>query len=169
MKIEHRVGAPGYARMALVLLLALAGVPAAHAVDMFLRFDALVGESTDDSFRGAIDVLDFGETIVGKNCPRFTITKNIDSATPGFAEFVNKGTIAATAVLSVRKSGSPYVYYSVSMENVTVLSIEPEVARTDVRGAETVVLSAKRTILKYTPVKQDGSAGASITKVITCL
>src|ERR671911_322415 len=108
------------------------------AVDMFAKIGALEAESTDDKFKGWIDVLAWswgmsnsgsahhgGGSGSGKvNVQDLSFTKYIDKATPALQLACCNGKHFDKATLIVRKAGeSPLEYIKVSMNEVLISSV----------------------------------------------
>jgi type VI protein secretion system component Hcp len=152
--------------------LALGVVPSVQAESaIFLIISGMPGESHDDKYRNAIDVWEFDQTVVGKNCPRFAITKFIDRASPPLANAVNRARLLSTATViavAVNQEASAE-YYKVVMSDVTVLSAEPIIGATAARPAERILLSARSASIVYTPHDDKGGAGTPVTTTLSCL
>jgi type VI secretion system secreted protein Hcp len=111
-----------YGLMAWTAAVALAGAPATAlaAVDAFIWFDTVKGDSKDPAHKGAFEIKDFsfnvaGATTIGSAAGgagagkakfrEFTITRMVDRATPGFFQSMTAGQHYAKVVLEMRKAG----------------------------------------------------------------
>jgi len=158
----------------------LAAGRAEAAVDMFLKIDGIVGESTDKQHAGEMDVLawSWGESTgtartrhgVGPvSCiTDLSLTKFVDSASPALIMDGMTGKISQTAVLTVRKAGErPVEYFTLTMKNVTISSYQTGGYGGEDRLTENIVLHFSSLHGEYHPQKPDGTQGPAITFDIT--
>ena len=145
--------------------------------DMFLKLDAINGESVDNTHKNEVDVLSWawgltqsgsahvaGGAGSGKvNVHDVTVTKYVDSASPVLVKFCCNGAPIKSAVLTIRKAGGkPLEYYKLTLTNVLVSSITPGGAGGQDRLTETISLNFGQFKLEYVPQKADGSGGPVI-------
>ena len=152
-----------------------ATAPAAAVDDIFLKLDGIEGEAQDSKHKNEIDVLSYtqafrnagakftgGGAATGKvTCGSVTVLKNIDKASPQLIEAVVLGKHIKKGVITFRKAGKDQLeYYVVTMNDVFVEAID----QTDTPDASLIVervsLNAAQFDFRYTPQKEDGTAGA---------
>jgi type VI secretion system secreted protein Hcp len=99
------------------------------AVDMFLQAEGLQGESQNDKYKDAIDVLAFSwgaSNTAGKpNFQDISVTKYIDRTSPTLLTQLATGRVIARAKLTVVRAGevpAPYLRYCFTGLRVTALS-----------------------------------------------
>ena len=109
------------------------------AVDMFLKFEGVDGESQDSAHTGEIDVLawSWGMSQSGTmhagggggggkvNVNDVSITKYVDKASPNLMKYCSNGSQVGEAILTVRKAGGkePLEYIIITMTDVIVTSV----------------------------------------------
>ena len=161
-------------------LVMLSSLPAtAAAVDMFLKLAddqgviLIPGESVDARHLNEIVVLSFSEGItvayssvagggqIGRaSFPDIQVTKLLDKASPLLYSYAAQGRNISKAVLSVRKAGSSFDYYQITLKDVLITSV-----RTGQTGAdltETLTFNFKTIEWRYVPQKPDGSPDQAI-------
>jgi len=144
------------------------------ATDMFLKIDGVQGESQDAKHKGEIDVLawSWGESTGMARTRRGTLpiaciqdlslTKFIDSSTPGLIMDGMLGQVVPTAVLVVRKAGEgQQEYFRMTMRNVSVAAYNTGGSGEE-RLTENVVLHFESMQGQYQQQKPDGTLGAPI-------
>lgn len=140
----------------------LAVTPAHAALDMFLKINTLNGESTDRDFGaiGASDVLAWswgmsnGSLGPGgqANFQDLSLTKYLDSATPGEMLAIAKGTVFTRARLSVRRAGSTDVFLTLTFDDVKISSLSTGGSAGEERFTANITLAPlSRMALSYTP------------------
>ena len=152
------------------------------AVDMFLKIDAIKGESIDSAHAGEIDVLSWswGATQTGTthsgtgggagkaNVHDITITKYLDRSTSPLLKHCLTGQHLKEALLTVRKAGGqkPLEYLKIKMKDALVSSLQTGGTGSDERLTETLGINFASVEFVYVPQKPDGTpegAGTPIT------
>ncbi len=146
------------------------------ATDMFLKMDGIQGETVDAKHKGEMDVLawSWGQStgtartrrgVIPTACVQdLSLTKYIDSATPGLIMNGMTGQVAPTAVLSIRKAGgTQQEYLRLTMRNVTISSFSTGGSGGEDRLTENVTLHFDSMEGQYQKQKADGSLDAPIT------
>lgn len=143
------------------------------AVDMFLKIDAVAGESEDSKHTGEIDVLAWswgmsqsgtmhagGGGGAGKvSVQDISVTKYVDKSTPELMKACCNGQHFEKAVLTVRKAGkTPIESVVITMGSVLITSIATGASGGDDRLTESLTLNFKVVEVDYQPQKADGSA-----------
>jgi type VI secretion system secreted protein Hcp len=147
------------------------------AVDMFLKFDSIKGDSVDDKHKGEIEVLSWSWGVSqsgtshsgtgggsGKaNVQDITITKYLDRATPILLKHCLNGAHIKEGVLTVRKAGGkPLEYVKMKLKDTIVSSVQTGGSGADDRLTETLGLNFGTVEFEYVPQKADGSGDSSI-------
>ncbi len=147
------------------------------AVDMFIKFDGIDGESADGKHEKSIDLLSWswgmsqsGTTHMGPgagagkvNVNDLSFTKYIDKSTPVLMKYLAKGTHISEAVLTIRKAGdNPLEYLVVTMNDVIVSSYSTGGSGGEERLTENCCLNFAKHKVAYTPQKKDGSGDAAV-------
>jgi type VI secretion system secreted protein Hcp len=147
------------------------------AVDMFLKIDAVTGESSDSKHKGEIDVLSWSwgmtqsasmHTATGGGSGKadvhdVSITKYIDSATPAIMQHCCSGKHFQNAKLTVRKAGgNPVEYMVLEMKDVIISSLSSGAGSGDDRVTEHLTLNFASYKMTYTPQDDKGAAKAAI-------
>ncbi len=150
----------------------------ALALDAFLDIPGIPGESQDAKHKDDIDVLSYahtfapGDKVKGTrtNCSPVQIGKFVDRATPRLALRAVTGETIPTMTLTVRKDGakSPLEFYTVTMQEVTVLSTQVNEASGDERMRESVSFNIGSATVEYVQQNPDGSPGATVTETVSC-
>jgi type VI secretion system secreted protein Hcp len=147
------------------------------AVDMFLKFDGVAGESNDKVHTKEIDILSWswgmsnsGTAHVGGgagsgkvNVQDVALSKYIDSSSPKLMLACCNGTHYANALLAVLKAGGNAIeYVKIKLETVLISGSSTGGSQNDDRLNENVILNFGKVSVDYTPQKDDGSAGTAI-------
>jgi type VI secretion system secreted protein Hcp len=151
------------------------------AVDMFLKIDGIKGESkveVESGQKNQIDVLSWswgmsnngsahvnGGAGSGKvNVQDVSLTKYVDSSSPGLMLACCKGTHFNNAVLTVRKAGGekPVEYVKITMMYVFITSVSTGGCGGDDRLTESVSLNFAKVNLDYMPQTEKGLPGTAI-------
>jgi len=147
------------------------------AVDMFLKLDAIAGESIDKTHKGEIQILAFsfgatqsGSTHIGGgggsgkvNFQDISFTKYIDKATPILLQMVANGKHFKQADLVVRKAGEhPLEYLKIKLNEILVSSYSSGGSGGEDRLTENVTLNFAKIDVTYTPQKVDGTGDVGI-------
>lgn len=148
------------------------------AVDMFIKFDGVDGESKDSAHTDEIDVLSWswgmtnsgtlhdgsggGGGVVGVK--DVTFTKYIDKASPDLMLQTLTGTTFNTATLYVtRDDGSGtstrHDYFVIHMEKVLITSVNSGGEDTEDRVTENVTLNFEKIKVSYHEQPSGGTAG----------
>ncbi len=148
------------------------------AVDMFLKLDTIDGESTDSVHSGEIDLLSWSfaahqtgtsNTGGGSGAGRvsiqdLSITKKVDKSSPTLFGLCCSGAHVPKGVLTVRKAGGEAVEYMVvKMEHVLITGVQTTGSDGQDQIVEQVSLNFKRVGIVYTPQKDDGTGGPTVS------
>lgn len=144
------------------------------AVDMFIKFDGVDGESQDKNHQNWIDVLAWSWGLSsdggGKSatCVQdISVTKWVDSASPQLTQSIPANTGFATAQLVVRTAGTSALEFLVyNMSDVKLTSVSTGGSGGEDRLTENVSFSFGELTGTYTPQNADGSAGNPSSFVI---
>lgn len=148
------------------------------AYDAFLKLDGMEGESTDDKYKGYVEVQSFsmgithlttvgsatggagsGRTSVGE----LQIQKVVDKSSAVLFQKCATGEHFAKGKLIVRKAGGTQMEYLIyNMENVFVTSIHFSSAGGEENANESLSLAYGKVGFDYHPQKPDGSQGPAI-------
>ena len=144
------------------------------AMDMFMKIDALEGESVDKTHKGEIDVLAWswgvsnaGSAHVGGGAGSgkakvqdLSFTKYIDKATPDLVLASCNGKHFDVATLVVRKAGeTPLEFVKITMNEVLVASVSQGGAGGEDRLTENVALNFAAVKLEYVEQTPKGGTG----------
>ena len=147
------------------------------ASDMFMQITGVKGESTDDKYKGEIDVLawSWGMSQSGSfhhgsgggsgkaNYQDISFTKYVDSSSANLMLFCANGKHYDEATLICRKAGeSPLEYLKIKMQKVMVTSVSTGGSGGEDRLTENVSLNFAKLYLDYSKQKDDGSGDAAI-------
>jgi type VI secretion system secreted protein Hcp len=143
----------------------LSAPQAGQNVDIFLELAGIEGESLDDRHQGEIDVMAFVwdgicQTATnagsGSGVARFApmqIFKHTDKATPLLFKAAAQGTHIVDGRLTLRRGGlAPIDYLVIDFQDILITG-----------GGDNLSFVFGKINLKYTPTKQDGTAGPSTT------
>jgi type VI secretion system secreted protein Hcp len=147
------------------------------AVDMFLKLDDCKGESMDSKHTDEIDVLAWswgmsqsGSMHMGSgggsgkvSVQDLSVTKWVDKASTVLMKMVCEGDHFKEGILTVRKAGGkePVEYLIITMQDIIVSSYSTGGSGGEDKLTENMSLNFAKVKVKYTPQKQDGTAGAS--------
>lgn len=137
--------------------------------DTFLALDGIVGESTDDHHRGAIDIQSWfwgvsstDTQVVGR--PKFTdltFTTSTSRASPALMLACAQGRHLRQAVVTVRQAGEDRrELLKITLTDVAVTSFQQ--AGAGGRPAEQFALAYAQLVLEYRLQQPDGSPGEVI-------
>ncbi len=145
------------------------------AVDMFLEIEGVEGESSDDSKKGAIDVLAFSWGMsqagtlhvstgggAGKvNVQDLSVTKWVDKASTDLMLHCCNGEHYSSAILTVRKAGgdNPLEYLVITMEDVMVTAVSTGGSGGEDRFTENLTLNFARFKVQYSTQESSGGEG----------
>jgi type VI secretion system secreted protein Hcp len=150
------------------------------AVDIFLKLDAVTGESRDAKHEKEIDILSWswgmsqsGTSHMGGGAgggkvavQDLHITKFIDRSSPTLALFCCNGKHIAKGTLTVRKAGdNPLEYLKLDLEEIIITSYTTGGSGSEDRLTENVSLNFAKFTHIYTP--QNNLTGAAEGKVET--
>jgi len=170
-RVGHRVLVGAFAAAA-----AVGATNAVAAVDIFAKIGDIKGESQDAKHVGEIDVLAWswgvnGPTAGDKKNPGtpacgepLSIDKLVDKASPLLVTGATLNTTYPTAKLTLRKAGKDQLEFLVlDLTDVTVKGLVN--SGPDAAGLvnERLTLAYTSVKFKYTPQKEDGSPGPSVT------
>ncbi|MBK1682657.1 Hcp family type VI secretion system effector [Rhodoferax fermentans] len=140
------------------------------AIDCFIKFDGVEGESSNKDHKGAVDVLSWswgiatagqvGGTSTGKGktvAEPLSFVHLYDKASPLLAKHCAAGKLFKTVVLTSRKAGEGQKdFLQVSLKEVHVTSVQPSCADGG-EIIEAVTLTYRDIEFAYKP--QDGKGG----------
>jgi type VI secretion system secreted protein Hcp len=144
------------------------------AMDMFMKIDALKGESKDKVHKEEIDVLAWswgmsnsgsaqqgGGMGAGKvNVQDLSFTKYIDKSSPDLMLAACNGKHFAKAVLTIRKAGEqPLEYLLVTMEDLLITSVSTGGSGGEDRLTENVTLNFGKVKVQYKEQSEKGGVG----------
>jgi type VI secretion system secreted protein Hcp len=148
------------------------------AVDYFIKFDGIKGESADAKHKDEIDVesWSWGETHVGAaasgggggagkvSMQDFHFVMRLNRASPGLMKACATGQHIKTATLSARKAGKGQLdYLTFKFHDVLVSSIQTGGSEdTDVLPTDQVSFNFAKLEVEYKPEKADGSLGLAV-------
>ena len=147
------------------------------AVDYFLKFDGIKGESADAKHKDEIDVesWSWGETHSGAAKPGgaragkvamqdFHFVMKLNAASPGLMRACATGKHIKTAVLTGRKAGKDQMeYLTFKFHDVLVSSFQTGGSeQSDVVPTDQVSLNFSKIEVAYRPQKPDGSLDAAV-------
>lgn len=147
------------------------------AIDMFLTINGVNGESVDQSFKGALDVLSYrfgveGGTPAGTGASGkphlsdLSVVTYQSLATIPLYVACAAGKHYATAALSLRRvtgATSPVVYFTMTLTDVTVTSVAEGASDGDDRVTDSLSLSFAQIDLSYKAQSSTGGVGATVT------
>jgi type VI secretion system secreted protein Hcp len=150
------------------------------AVDQFMKFEGIEGESKDSKHKNEVDVLAWSwgasqsgsfHTAGGGGSGKVSVqdlsfTKYVDKSSTNLFLKCCDGKHIPSAVLTVRKAGeSPVEYLKITMEPVLVTSVSGGGSGGEDRITENITLNFAKVKIEYTEQKEDGSAGATDEKI----
>ena len=142
------------------------------AVDYFLKFEGIKGESTDAKHKDEIDIesWSWGETQAGQGAGAgkvamqdFHFVMKVNKATPTLMKACATGQHITTATLTGRKAGKEQQeYLTVKLTDVLVSSYQTGgMGGGDDQPVDQVSLNFSKIEVEYRPQKPDGSLGTS--------
>jgi type VI secretion system secreted protein Hcp len=153
--------------LALLILLIVAGVAtnARASVDIFMQISGVAGESMDVTHPGWNPITSFSQSVSnnasGPNFADIKLTKRLDRSSPVLDLDLNKGAVIPSILLEFQNTGgTPVVFYSINMENVTVTSISSEADSTGV--TEDIRVKFTKITWTYWPVDSAGRRGTPV-------
>jgi type VI secretion system secreted protein Hcp len=148
------------------------------AVDYFIKFDGIKGESADVKHKDEIDVesWSWGETHAGAAPPGggggagkvsmqdFHFVMRLNRASPGLMKACATGQHIKTATLSGRKAGKGQLdYLTFKFQDVLVSSMQTGGSEdADVLPTDQVSFNFAKLAVEYKPEKADGSLGVAV-------
>ena len=150
------------------------------AVDQFIKFDGIEGESKDSKHKNEVDVLSWswGATQSGSfhvaggggsgkvNVQDLSFTKYVDKSSTNLFLKCCDGKHIPNAVLTVRKAGeSPVEFLKITMEPILVTSVSGGGSGGEDLITENITLNFAKVKIEYTEQNADGSAGATDEKI----
>lgn len=147
------------------------------AVDYFIKFDGIKGESADAKHKDEIDVesWSWGETHAGTASSGgggagkvamqdFQFVMRLNRASPGLMKACATGQHIKTATLSARKAGKGQQdYLTFKFQDVLVSSFQTGGSEAaDFVPTEQVSFNFAKIEVEYKPEKADGSLGAAV-------
>jgi len=144
------------------------------AIDCFIKFDGVEGESSNKDHKAEVDVLSWswdlasagqvsgtstgkGKTVAGP----LSFVHLYDKASPLLAKQCAAGKLFKTVVLTSRKVGEGQKdFLQVSLKDVQVTSVQPSGAGGDI--SETVTLTYRDIEFAYKPQDGKGGLGADV-------
>ena len=148
------------------------------AVDYFMKFDGIKGESADVKHKDEIDVesWSWGETHAGAassgggggavkvSMQDFHFVMRLNRASPGLMKACATGQHIKMATLSSRKAGKGQLeYLTFKFHDVLVSSIQTGGSEdTDVLPTDQVSFNFAKLEVEYKPEKADGSLGSAV-------
>jgi type VI secretion system secreted protein Hcp len=148
------------------------------AVDYFIKFDGIKGESTDSKHKGEVDIesWSWGETQSGSVGPGggggtgkvamqdFHFVMRLNAASPGLMQACATGKHIKTAVLTGRKAGKQQMeYLTFKFHDVLVSSFQTGGSeQSDVVPTDSVSLNYAKIEVAYRPQKPDGTLDSPI-------
>lgn len=148
------------------------------SVDYFLKIPGCDGDSADNTYKNAIDVLawSWGMTQSGSmhiaggggsgkvSVHDLSITKRIDKASTVMMQKCCSGKHFPEAELICRKAGdTPIEYWKIKMKEVLISSMSSGGSSGDETITENSTLNFAKFEVEFTPQNADGSAGAAAT------
>jgi type VI secretion system secreted protein Hcp len=146
------------------------------AVDMFMKFDGIDGESKDDKHKGEHDVLAWswgmsqsGSAHIGGgggsgkvDMQDLSFTKYIDKGSPDLMLNCCQGKHIDKATLTVRKAGGdPLEYLKIAMEEVIITSVSTGGSGGEDRLTENITLDFAKVKVDYKEQTEKGTVGAT--------
>jgi type VI secretion system secreted protein Hcp len=150
------------------------------SLEVFLKIDGIEGDSTDQAHVNEINAVSFnigvlnpvssptggGGTVGKAQFTDLTVLKFIDKASPQLFLASAQGDRIRSATLVVRKSGSPFAFLKIVLDDVLISGVNDNASSTDQDGnlLEQITLNWRRITLTFIPQNPDGSRGAAITR-----
>lgn len=148
------------------------------AQDIFLKLTGISGEAQDAAHKDEIEVLSWAWEITqnssmhagsGGGAGKATVSDltfdhYLDRASPNLLKYCLTGKHIGTATLVVRKAGgTPLEYLKLTMDDVVVTKVQPELNYNMRRPREEVSLSFARVKQEYVIQNQQGGSGGTVT------
>jgi type VI secretion system secreted protein Hcp len=148
------------------------------AVDYFIKFDGIKGESTDAKHKDEIDVesWSWGETQTGPQHPGggggagkvamqdFHFVMRLNTASPGLMRACATGQHIKTATLYGRKAGkNQQEYLTFKLTDVLVSSYQTGGSEQADIPIDQVSLNFAKIQVEYKPQRPDGTPGSAVT------
>jgi type VI secretion system secreted protein Hcp len=146
------------------------------AVDYFLKFDGIKGESTDAKHKDEVDIesWSWGESHAGRGAGAgggagkvamqdFHFVMKVNKATPALMKACATGQHIKTATMTGRKAGKDQQeYLTIKFTDVLVSSYQTAgTGGGDIHPMDQVSLNFAKIEVDYKPQKPDGTLGAS--------
>jgi type VI secretion system secreted protein Hcp len=145
------------------------------AIDFFIKFDGVAGESADKDHKGEIDVVSWnwsasntlppasGGVGAGKSVPGpFSFQHQYDKASPVLGKYAASGKFFKQVYLTARKAGEGQKdFLKVTMKEVLVTSVLVD-ASGDGGAHESVSLAYRDIDFAYKPQDPKGTLGAAV-------
>ena len=147
------------------------------AVDFFIKFDGIKGESADAKHKDEIDVesWSWGETHAGTGAPGggggagkvsmqdFQFVMTLNRATPQLMKACATGRHIKTATLSARKAGKgQQEYLTFKFQDVLISSVQTSGSEEAPVPSDSVSFNFAKIEVEYKPQKADGSLGSPV-------
>ncbi len=147
------------------------------AVDYFIKFDGIKGESADVKHKDEIDVESWtwGETNSGGSAPGggggagkvsmqdFQFVMRLNRASPALMRACATGQHIKTATLSARKAGKgQQEYLTFKFRDVLISSFQTSGSEEMPVPTDSVSFSFAKLEVEYKPEKSDGSLGSAV-------
>jgi type VI secretion system secreted protein Hcp len=147
------------------------------AADIFAKIGDIKGESLDDKHKGEIELLSWSWGIsqtgsmaygsgggTGKAAfADFSITHNIDKASPNLMKACATGEHIKEATITARKAGKGQQEFLIfKMNDLIITGVHPSGHGGDGGLVETVTLQGSKIDLEYKPQKPDGTLDAGV-------
>ena len=148
------------------------------AQDIFLKLTGISGEAQDATHKDEVEVLSWTWKIsqessvhagsgggAGKaTVSDLTFDHYMDRASPNLLKYCLTGKHIDTATLVVRKAGgTPLEYLTITMGDVIVTKVSPELNYNMSRPREEISLSFARVRQEYVIQNQQGGSGGTVT------
>jgi type VI protein secretion system component Hcp len=156
----------------LAATLALCGTGAGSAqtpqTQAFLKLTGVTGTSTNVLHRGEVELVGFSANASTSGnrsvCGQITIVKNIDQTSPQFLGMLYRGYRSERATITFEVvGGSPYDFYKIDLDAVTVQNITQSDPQNSTTVVETITLAATRYRYSYYPKDAQGRALTPVT------
>ncbi len=139
--------------------------------DIFMKINEIKGESQDQKYKDAIEILSFAQesfvecsTAGGvANCSKtqtgnFAFDIRFGKANLGLRRYMYEGRVLPTVEIIFRKAGqNPIEYYKILLEDVFVVRLSESINESE--QASQLELKATKATWTYTPQNINGSAG----------
>lgn len=145
---------------------------------MFLVIEGVTGESNDENWPNAIEVLGWswgasqngtlhegGGSGAGQaNFQDLSITKWVDASSPILLGHLSNGSNLTSAQLILVKDGERrnIQYFTLEMTNLIVSSLSAGGTTSDSRSTEDITLHFAEFVMRYIPINADGTLGTAV-------